>query len=260
VSIWRLVCALVLFGPVCISPTISAAAGCRPDLGGKVGAQVTAQVLRPDRDGRLAVVGPPGVEVAARAGDTIRLTARPVEGAAQPTRPECPMRVAVGKLFPVGELAAHGGFVVDENNAYALVGPGDERMLDVEIKPFEDWEAAPDRIGVEDATVRLPETGEFVGRLPAPFRPPDGTICVDVLDTAAQPALGVTVGLAMPSPGPRDDRQVGETGRICWDGLDPAQYGEVSLVDGAAPALGLPKSRYVSAEASYRLFVVKRES
>lgn len=257
---WALVPALLLVGLACLSPTTVNERGCRPDLNGKVGALVTVQVLRPGRDGNLTAVGPPGADIAARAGDTLRLIARPVEGTLHSAGADCPVRIAVGKLLPVGQITAHAGFVMDGGNAYALLGPGDERTVDVEIKPFADWDAAPDQIGVEDAEVHLPETGELVGRLPAPFRPPDGTVCVDVLDSAAQPAVGVTIGLAMPANGPRDARQVGLDGRICWDGLDPTSYGDVSLLGGSVPALGLPKARYVSAEANYRLFIVKPDA
>jgi len=253
-----LILVLLIVGLIYASPALADGQGCRPDVEGKIGAQVTAQVLRPGQDGRLTAVGPSGTEVAARAGDTVRLSARPVDGTFQPAGPDCPIRVSVGKLLPVGRLATRSGFVLDERNAYALVAPGGQLALDVEINPFGEWDAAPDQIGVEDATVHLPDVREFAERLPAPFRPPSGTICVDVVDTDAGPAVGTTVGLAMPADGPRDTRAVGPTGRVCWDGLDPTRYGEVSLQAGATPALGLPKARYVSAEASYRLFVVKR--
>ena len=255
---WRLLPVLaVVLALSGATPGPTWARDCRPDLGGKVGAQLTAQVLRAGSDGVPAPLGPPGPEVEARAGDTVRLAVRPVEGSFRPVGPECPVRVSVGKLLPVGRLATRTGFVIDGRDAYALLAPDEERVLDVVIKPFADWDAAPDRIGVENVDVRLPETAEFAGRLPDPVRPPLGTVCVDVVDPHARPAAGVTVGLALPADGPRDAREVGPTGRVCWEGLDPTRYGDVALLGEAEPALGMPEARYVSAGANYRLFVVK---
>jgi hypothetical protein len=257
---WRLLVSALVLGFTCAASGPAWARDCRPDLGGKIGAQLTAQVLRRGADGVQLPLGPPAADVAARAGDTVRIMVRPVEGAFRPVGPECPVRVSVGKLLTVGRLVSRAGFVVDEIEAYALLAPDEERVLDVIIKPFAEWDAAPDRIGVENVDVRLPETGEFASRLPAPFRPPPGTICADVVDPEARPAAGVTVGLAMPPDGPRDVREVGPSGRVCWEGLDPTRFGDVSLLGGATPALGMPKTRYVSAEASYRLFVVQASS
>src|SRR4051794_24031176 len=96
--LWGLIAMLPLIGSVLASPALAEGQGCRSDVDGKIGAQVTAQVLRPGQDGRLAAIGAPATEVAARAGDTVRLSARPVEGTFQPAGPDCPIRVSVGKL------------------------------------------------------------------------------------------------------------------------------------------------------------------
>src|SRR3954471_10858354 len=67
-----LILVLLIVGFVCASPVLADGQGCRPDVEGKIGAQVTAQVLRPSQDGRLGAVGPSGTEVDARARDRVR--------------------------------------------------------------------------------------------------------------------------------------------------------------------------------------------
>jgi hypothetical protein len=148
--------------------------------------------------------------------------------------------------------------VFDRDSAYGLLRPDEERALDVQIKPFEEWDPALDRLEIEGLTIALPQAAEFIARLPAAFRPPLGTVCADVFYPDAQPAAGVGLNLSAPPDGPPNRRPAGDDGRVCWDGFDESLLGRLSLDPKVEPALGLPNSRYVSRETSYRLFVVKR--
>ena len=133
------------------------------------------------------------------------------------------------------------------------------RTLDFPIKPFEEWGNVREQATAENATIGFPETTEFVARLPAPYQPPRGTVCADVVYPDAQPAPGVVLGLTTPPNGRTNRRPTGSDGRVCWDGFDVNLFGDLSLRDTSiVPALGQPTSRYVSFETSYRLFVVKR--
>jgi hypothetical protein len=239
-------------------PAAGQAPGCRRELGGQAGAEVAVQLLGADSSGAPTPVGAPATELEARSGQVLRLLARPLEGPARPSGAECPVRVNVGRLMAVGRLLTRGGFVFDSGNAYGLLAPGEARALDFEVRPFEEWDATPEKIEVENVTIRLPEVAEFVAHLPAPFRPPAGTICADVVYPNAEPAGGVVLGLSAPPDGPTDRRPSGPEGGVCWEGVDPSIYADLSLEEPAEAALGLPESRYVSHEASYRLFVVKR--
>jgi hypothetical protein len=244
--------------PVPAASAPARAQGCRPELGGQVGARLAAQRLAPDASGEPAPEGGPTTELEARSGQVLRLLVRPVEGPARPAGPDCPVRVDVGRLTPVARPLAPGGFVLDRGSAYGLLRPGEERALDFEVKPFAEWGAAVERVEVENLTLRLPETAEFAARLPEPARPPPGTVCADVVYPDAEPAAGAVLALAAPPGGVPDRRAAGPDGRACWDGFDEPRYGDLSLEEPAEPALGLPKSRYVSHEAGYRLFVVRR--
>src|SRR5437764_747097 len=72
-----------------------------------------------------------------------------------------------------------------------------------------------------------------------------------------RPASGVGLVLSAPRDTAPRRLESGPDGRVCWDGMSEALFGELSLDPKVEPALGLPASRYVSREASYRLFVVK---
>jgi hypothetical protein len=231
--------------------------GCRPDLG-ETGAQVAVQLLQPGPQGGLVPVGGPSARAQARSGQTVRLLIRPVEGPARPSGPECPVRVRLDGLVWIGRLQARGGFVIDGEVAYALLRPGEERAIDFELKPFDDWDPAYDRLEIEKATVTLPQAAEFFARLPAPFRPPPGTVCADVFYPDGQPAAGLMLNLAAPPDSPTQRKPAGPDGRVCWDGFDESTMGELSLDPKADPALGQPRTRYVSREASYRLFIARR--
>ena len=250
---------LLVLGWLTSGPPLAAQAqGCRPELGGKAGADVTAQVLALDPQGQLVPAGERATEVEARSGQVVRLLVRPLEGSARPSGSECPVRVSIEGLSDVARLISHGGFFLDRGSAYGLFRPGEERALDFRIQSFEDWDSATDKIELDNVTIRLPETAEFVTRLPTPFRPPPGTVCADVVYANAQPAVGVVLGLSAPPDGPTDRRPVGADGRVCWEGFDEFLYGDLSLEEQTDAALGMPKSRYVSHDASYRLFVVER--
>lgn len=254
---------LLLLWPAAAAPAGAQAEGCRPELGGRNGARVTALLLEGPSDGSASSVSDPAplsgsTEIEARSGQTIRLLVRPLEGSARPAGPECPVRVNIGRLESVGRPIGRG-FVIDRGSAYGQFRPDEERALDFRVASFEDWDAALEKVEVENVTILLPETAELVARLPAPFRPPAGTVCADVLYADGEPATDVVLGLSAPPGGPTDRRTVGPEGRVCWDGFDESRYGDLRLADGAEPALGLPRSRYVSFEASYRLFVVKRQ-
>ena len=54
------------------------------------------------------------------------------------------------------------------------------------------------------------------------------------------------------------ERVTGDDGRVCWDGFDEMLFGHLSLHPDIDTALDQPDERYVSRQASYRLFVVKR--
>jgi hypothetical protein len=218
---------------------------------------VRAELLQTGSGGDAAT-GQPATELEVRAGQTLRLLIRPVDGPARPSGPECPVRVAVGQLLAVARLLTPGRLAIDKDNAYGLLRPGQELALDFEIKPFEEWEPAYDRIRIETLTVTFPELAEFVARLPAPFKPAPGSVCADVFFPDALPASGVSLALAASPDAAPQHRQTATDGRVCWDGLGEALFGELRLDPPAAPALSLPASRYVSRDASYRLFVVKR--
>ena len=232
--------------------------GCRIELGGKSGARVAAQLLIPGSSGELVPAGQPTTEIEARSGQVVRLLIRPLEGSARPSGPECPVRVDVEALTDVARLLGRDGFFFDSGRAYALLRPAEERSLDFRIEPFEEWDSATDKVELGGVTIRLPETAEFVARLPTPLRPPPGTVCADVVYADAEPAAGVALGLAAPPEGPADLRAVGPDGRVCWEGFDEFLYGDLSLEESVESALGMPERRYVSRDASYRLFVVKR--
>lgn len=232
--------------------------GCRRELPANSGAQVSVQVLTGDPSGELVSVAGPARELEARSGQIVRLFVRPLEGPDRPDRPECAVRVNLGRLPSFARIETRGGFVFDNDRAYAQFSPGEERVLDFRIKPFEEWTSVPDRLEVEGTMIRLSEVGEFVGRLPAGERPAPGTICADVVYPDAQPANGIILGLSAPPGAPADARSTDADGRVCWDGVDELLFGDLSLRGDAEPALGMPSSRYVSHEASYRLFVIKR--
>jgi hypothetical protein len=249
---------LLLLGWLAAPGSLAAQAeGCRTELG-KTGAKVAAQLLVADSSGALVPAGEPATEIEARSGQGVRLLIRPLEGSARPSGAECPVRVDVEALTDVARLLGRDGFFFDSGRAYALLRPAEERSLDFRIEPFEEWDSATDKIELGDVTIRLPETAEFVARLPAPVRPTPGTVCADVVYPDAESAAGVALGLAAPPDGPSDRRAVGPDGRVCWEGFDEFLYGDLSLEESAESALGMPDRRYVSRDASYRLFVVKR--
>ena len=250
---------LTIIGCSSSRPEPAQTTGCQPDVSGQSGAQVTAQVLQAGADGALAPAGEIAPEVQVRSGQVLRLHIRPVEGSARPSGPGCPVRASVGGLSSVARLPSTDAFVFDRNVAYGQFRPGEERTLDFQVKPFEEWGNVREQTTVENATISFPETTEFVARLPAPYQPPAGTVCADVVYPDAQPAPGVVLGLTAPPDGRTNRRPTGPDGRACWDGFDVNLFGDLSLRDtSTTPALGQPTSRYVSFEASYRLFVVKR--
>jgi hypothetical protein len=233
------------------------AVGCRPELG-ELGAQIMVQILQPGPAGDLTALGPAAAVAEARSGQVIRVLVRPVAGSAQPNGAGCPVRVRLDGLVGVGRLRDPGGFVFDGELAYALLGPGEARALDFAVKPFDEWDPANDHLEIEQAVVKLPETAEFIARLPAPFRPPAGTVCAEVVYPDAQPAVGVSLALVAPPTAPPEHRSTGDDGQVCWDGFGESRYGDLILDPAVDSALGQPRSRYVSREASYRLFVVRR--
>ena len=254
-------CLLALVGWLAsAAPAAAQPAGCRPELSGRVGAQLAIQPLAPGPSGQLAPAGEPTTEIEARSGQTFRLLIRPLEGSARPAGPECPVRVATGRLSSVARLLNRTGFIFDRSSAYGQFRLGEERTLDFEVRPFDEWGSASEKVELDNLTIWLPETTEFAARLPASFRPPPGAVCADVVYTDAQPAAGGILGLAAPPGEPTDRRPVGADGRVCWDGFDPLLFGDLRLEGPAGPGLGVPRSRYVSYETSYRLFVVKRQA
>jgi hypothetical protein len=227
------------------------------ELGDQAGAQLSAQVLSRN-DGGEGAISQKANKVEVRSGQTLRLLVRPQDGTARPSEPECPVRVSIGRILAVARLLTPGRLAIDRDNAYGLLRPGEERAVDFEIKPLEEWDTAFDQIEMDNLVISLPQTAELIARLPAPFRPPPGTVCADVFYPDSQPAAAVTVNLsALPGRRPTS-RQAGPDGRVCWDGFDEMLFGELSLDPKVDPALGQPRSRYVSHEASYRLFIVKR--
>jgi hypothetical protein len=147
---------------------------------------------------------------------------------------------------------------MDKGVFYDSLRVGEERVIEYEMKPFEERTSVIENIELEDAEVSLPESLEFVARLPSAEPPPPGTVCADVVYADARPAVGVMLGLAVPPDGPVDERATGDDGRVCWEGFDEFLFGDLSLQSPAVAALGQPRSRYVSTEANYRLFVIKR--
>ncbi len=251
---------LLLAWLVATVPADAQQQGCRTELRVQTGAQVVAQPLVAGSDGERVPVGPPVTEIEARSGQMYRLLVRPLEGSARPSGPDCLVRLNVSRLTPFARLLNRGGFAFDGSRAYAAFQVGEERTIDFEIKPFSEWNSTAMKTELETLTIRRPETGEFVARLPAPTQPSPGTVCADVVYPDAESASGVVLGLSAPTDAPPDRRAAGPDGRVCWDGFDELLYGELSLQEPADAALGQPKSRYVSYEASYRLFVVKRPS
>ena len=249
-----------LLVPVSGSPERASAqgVGCRAELRGETGARVAVQLV--GAGGQTAPGELPTTRLEARSGQVLRLLVRPVEGSSRPTSPECPVRVRLGPLSPVARQLTRTGFVFDRGTAYAQLGPDEERVIDLEIKPFSEWDAVPDKLEVENVTISFPEGAEFVGRLPTVAPPEPGTVCADVVYPDARPVAGVALGLVAPPNSPRDVRQTGPDGRVCWEGFDPLRYGDLTLEEPAEETLGLPRSRYVSYEARQRLFVVKAPS
>lgn len=257
---WALVLgvSLVLAVPAW-APASAQAPGCQTDISGKNGAQLAAQVLQRDGTGALLPLGPPASETEVRSGQVLRLKVRPLEGPARPAGAGCPVRVNTGRLNSVSIMLTTEGFVFDRGFAYGQFRPGEERIIDFEIRPFDDWASVHEDIELEEVVViKLPQTNEFIARLPASYQPPPGTVCADVIYPDAEPAVGVMLNLAAPPEAPADSRATGEDGRVCWDGFDELLYGDLSVDASFTPALGQPRSRYVSPAASYRLFVVKR--
>jgi hypothetical protein len=168
------------------------------------------------------------------------------------------VRVALGRLIPVARLLTSDGFIMDRNIAYALVRPDETRTLELQVKPFAEWNSVNREIEVENLTIGLPEAIEFVNALPAPFTPPDGSVCGTVVYPDAKPAAGIPLRLTAPPDAPFDERVTGDDGRVCWDGFDDMLFGQLSLAPDVDTALDQPDERYVSRQASYRLFVVKR--
>ena len=252
-------CLLALVGWLAsAAPAAAQTAGCRPELSGRVGARLAVQPLARGASGELAPAGGPTTEIEARSGQVFRLLIRPLEGSARPTGPDCPVRVAIGRLTSVARLLNRTGFIFERSNAYGQFRPGEERALDFEIRPFEEWGSASEKVELDNLTIWLPQTDEFVARLPAPLRPPPGSVCADVVYTDGQPAEGVVLGLSAPPEGSTDRRSVGADGRVCWEGYDELLFGDLRLEEPARATLGIPRSRFVSFETSYRLFVVRR--
>jgi len=218
---------------------------------------VTAQVLERQTDGSLVPLGGPTLKPTVRSGQVLRLLVQPVQGPAQPAGADCPVRVRLDGLVFVARPANPSGFVIDGQNAYGLLKPGEERALDFELKPFEDWDPAYDEIDIDKLTVSLPQTAEFASRLPAPIRPPLGTVCADVVYPDAEPATGVVLNLSFLTDSTINTRMADEDGRACWEGFDEFVFGHVSLDPQFDAALGQPKTQFVSRDTSYRLFVVQ---
>jgi hypothetical protein len=240
-----------------VPPVGAKGAGCQGELAGKTGAQVEGQVFQPDGGG-LVALGERTAEVFPRSGQILRVYVRPLEGPAQPAGPGCPVRVTTGRLNGVARLLTNEGFVFERGVVYGQFRPGEERVLDFEMKPFEEWASPTEQIELENLVITLPETSELVARLPVPPQSPAGTVCADVIYVDAQPVAGVMLSLAVPPDGPANRRATGADGRVCWEGFGETLFGDLSLDPSIEPALGQPRSRYVSREASYRLFVVKR--
>jgi hypothetical protein len=250
---------LLTMSALAAAPTAAQTSGCQTDISGRAGAQLTAQVLQPDPRGTLVTVGSRASEVEVRSSQVLRLIVRPLEGPANPTGAGCPVRVSIGRFNPISVLLTTEGFVFDRGFAYGQFRAGEERSLDFEIRTFDDWTAVYEDIEIDGMViVRLPQTSEFIARLPSTYQPPPGTVCADVVYPDAEPAAGVVLNLAAPPEGPADSRATGEDGRACWDGFDDLLYGDLSVDASFTPALGQPRSRYVSPAANYRLFVVKR--
>jgi hypothetical protein len=166
--------------------------------------------------------------------------------------------VSYGRLTSVARLRTEQGFIFDRRIAYGEFRPDEERVLEFEVEPFPEWDSVSDEIEFEDLVIRLPEATDFVNRLPPPYEPAPGTVCADVLYPDARPAAGVPLDLVAPPGAPPDRRATGDDGRVCWDGFDQTLFGSLSLGPGTDATLGQPDERYISHEANYRLFVVKR--
>ena len=248
---------LLLSALAAAEPAWAQTQGCQPQLGGRAGAEVSAQLLAAS-GGERAPISQPSTEMEARSGQTIRLLVKPLEGPARPSGSDCPVRLNVSRLAPISRQLTNSGFVFEGGRAYGQFRPGEERTLDFELKQFDEWASPATRVEIENLTIHLPESAEFVARLPAPLQPPPGTVCAHVVYTDAQPAVGVVLALSAPLDGPTDRRPVGADGQVCWEGFDEMLFGDLSLDAPTEAALGQPKSRYVSYEASYRLFVARR--
>ena len=257
----QLVLGLLLAVPLAVTsaPVLAQDAGCQASLGGKNGARLAAQVFDRGPDGALRPVGGRATELQLRSGQLLRLFVRPLDGPARPSGAGCPVKVAVGRLEGVANLLTEEGFIFDGGAAYGQFRMDEERTLDFRVEPFEEWSGVTEEIELENLKIALPESTEFVARLPAAYQPPAGTVCADAVYADAQPAAGVVFGLRVPPDAPPDARSTGADGRVCWEGLDgELLYGELALDPAFAPAVGQSKSRYVSRETSYRLFVVRR--
>lgn len=235
------------------------APGCLTELSSNQGAQLSAQVLDRDGAGGLKVVAGPATRLEARSGQVLRVSVRPTEGPDRPGGAGCPVKVEVGELDGVSKLLTEQGFIFDGGTAYGEFRPDEERLLEFEFRPFEEWSSPTENVELENLVVVLPQALEFLAALPPPAAPAPGTICADVIFPDAQPAVGITLNLRVPPDAPPESRTTGSNGRACWEGLnDVALYGELALDSAVSAALGQSKNRYVSPQASYRLFVVKR--
>ena len=257
--VWAGLVLLGLLGGVPTGLVSAQGAGCQMTLpSDKAGARITVEVLERRPNGERVTVAGPGREVEARSNQLLRLVIRPLEGPAQPNGASCPVRVAFGRLTSVAQLRTEQGFIFDRRVAYGEFRPDEERVLEFEVDPFTQWDSVSDKIEFEDLTIRLPEATEFLNRLPPPYQPALGTVCADVLHPDAQPAAGIPLVLVAPPGGPPDNRTTGADGRVCWEGFDETLFGSLSLGPGVDAALGQPDERYISRQANYRLFVVKR--
>jgi hypothetical protein len=214
--------------------------------------------MRRDPDGARVPATAPVTSVGVRSGHILRIAVRPIEGSARPDGPGCPVRVSLGRLIPVARLLSSDGFIMDRNTAYALLQPDEKRTIELQMKPFAEWNSVNREIEIENLTIELPEAAEFVAKLPPPYVPPMGTVCAHVVYPDAQPATGIPVRLTAPPDADSTERLTGDDGRACWDGFDELLFGHLSLNPDVDTALDQPDERYVSRQASYRLFIVKR--
>jgi hypothetical protein len=260
-SAWLLALSVFIFGLLTVvsaAPLAAQSPGCQAELRGERGSRLTVQVFDHDLSGARIPVTDFETTVGVRSGHILRISVRPNDGTARPDGPACPVRVSLGRLIPVARLLSSEGFLMDRNTAYALMRPDETRTIELQMKPFPEWNSVNREIQIENVTLEVPEAAEFVAKLPPPYAPPPGTVCAEVVYPDAQSATGIPVRLTAPPEAEPMERHTDDAGRACWDGFDELLFGHLSLHPDIDTALDQPDERYVSRQASYRLFVVKR--